>query len=684
MVVLEPKLEESKLLIRNSMKKIDSGTEPFREVWLCDYSKPYCYGHLNLQFIRLFSALGVPNEVFLLKQQEHFERLENMKKEPKAATDILLWKNQPDMAARAASIRSSEDFASDRHLQKVLSELHTKLVAKMEKLSILVPESRNVFGVCDPLGLLQYGECFFRPYIRGQPTTLSGKVLVAKSPCYLLGDVRVLTCIANDRVKGLEHLVDCIVFPTCGKRPHPTEIAGSDLDGDQYFICWDGDLIVPRLEEPYGYPSIEVPPSAMVRREELIDHFSQQRQSNMMGKIDALYSWAETKGVDSIECQQLGQLFSHSVDSAKTGTRVQIPKHLQKPKPSSCLHSVRSSVDEAVPEHVWKIMQKLAKDKKTEISCKIVASCFEVGFDEVVNEDFVYGLIEDKQLIMSEYKLFQFVERWCVGLAVSEKEYARKLLELSEQINFGKFTVDQQKAAIDADIPIAVVTNALNKSTLLSPDMMDHFSLCSAHYNWCFLFHLNSDQIRWDYLLRAVQDCSESLLVIQLSDGVTFGIHFLTKLEQGETHLPAGSVVVYFFSSHFGYKLRHILGSGFTLNLGSDVFQLYRGSIGQTFIWLKNTNSRKSPVKAPQSMPSEEIICDRISVDLTKLKPPKDNHPRINKEAVLSIEVFVNDGRSSSFDIYEANQLSNLGEEVIYQLDELEELPSNDDTDNEE
>ena len=111
----------------------------------------------------------------------------------------------------------------------------------MEKLSILVPESRNVFGVCDPLGLLQYGECFFRPYIRGQPTTLSGEVLVAKNPCYLFGDVRRLTSIANDRVKGLEHLVDCIVFPTCGKRPHPMEIAGSDLDGDQYFICWDAD-----------------------------------------------------------------------------------------------------------------------------------------------------------------------------------------------------------------------------------------------------------------------------------------------------------------------------------------------------------------------------------------------------------------------------------------------------------
>ena len=180
------------------------------------------------------------------------------------------------------------------------------------------------FGVCDPVGQLKYGQCYFCYTEQGQCKTLHGRVVVAKNPCYLLGDDQVLTAVHID---GLDNLIDCIVFPTQGERPHPSEIAGSDLDGDQYFVCWDKDLIVLCVAKPYDYPS-EVTPdtSDNVTQDALIDNFSNQR--NNTGKIDRYTTSIGQTGRELLSCSQcasLGKLFSRSVDATKTGDVVSIP-----------------------------------------------------------------------------------------------------------------------------------------------------------------------------------------------------------------------------------------------------------------------------------------------------------------------------------------------------------------------
>jgi len=103
-------------------------------------------------------------------------------------------------------------------------------------------KARNMFGIVDEYGVLEYGQVFIQfSHINDEkldeadkqpsepPKILDNvKVVITKNPCHHPGDLRTFTAV--DRVE-LRHLVDVVVFPQKGHRPHPNEISGSDLDG---------------------------------------------------------------------------------------------------------------------------------------------------------------------------------------------------------------------------------------------------------------------------------------------------------------------------------------------------------------------------------------------------------------------------------------------------------------------
>ena len=663
-VIKDPSVAENKLFIRKSMKKFNPGSKPFQELWLCDQSRPYSYGHLNRQFIMLFSGLGIKDDVFLQLQKEHFAQLEGMMEEPEIAIQMLLWNNHVDLAGSVSRCPTKEEFKADVSLQNELSYLKSKLIEKVDKLNLLVVESRNVFGVCDPLNVLEYGQCFFRPTIRGKPRTISAFVTVAKNPCYLLGDVRVLRAVD---VQGLEHLVDCIVFPTKGKRPHSTEIAGSDLDGDQYFVCWNKHLIVPNLREPYSYPSQEAPSTNKVTRGMMIDYFAQQNaQSSAMGKIDAHFKyWAEMKGVECRECIELGKRFSHSVDSAKTGVVEPIPPHLK--PPSSIVGESKDSASSCTALchlPVWKKMEQIAKEKKRELSEKLAKSNLATDTNPAVSEQFIWSLIHDEKTIMSEFELFCFVQRWCSSQLYSDEELVNKLQQFSEHINFGEFTVDQQVRAIDVGIPKEIVTNALNKSKLLSTDMLHQFSLNAPHCGWRFYFHSSSANFDWQHLLRAVTSQPESMVIFKFSDGMTAALHFLGQFQTGLNPITPGSIVAYFFSTLFGFSRRHVLGPQYRLDLSDELLQLDRGTKGTSFFYIKQG----------------EILPGIISIDIRNTFKVDKTHPLITKKCFQCVEVFVksDNHKPTYLDSYTPDQPDELYPEEVTTEENIEELPSED------
>lgn len=239
-VAADSSLPRGTIVIRPSMIKFE--TTLFPEISLCDYSRPFSFGHLNKQYITLLSGLGVSDDSFLSIQREYFEQIRNMTSNFDSAWNILEWLN------RSSDLLIGNDDTIEERLCK-LKSIQSQLIGLSPKLKILVPESRTLFGVAEtPMfcpetkqrlpGLLHYGECLVRITMKGgQPMSLQNqRVVVSKNPCYLLGDVRVLRAVSSMERPELHRLekdlVDCIVFPIEGVRPHSEEIAGSDLDGE--------------------------------------------------------------------------------------------------------------------------------------------------------------------------------------------------------------------------------------------------------------------------------------------------------------------------------------------------------------------------------------------------------------------------------------------------------------------
>ncbi|CAN6479814.1 unnamed protein product [Victoria cruziana] len=128
-------------------------------------------------------------------------------------------------------------------------------------------------------------------------------------------------------------MVDCIVFPQKGERPHPNECSGSDLDGDLYFVCWDPALIPPRQIEPMDYDP--APPKVLdhdVSIEDIQEYFANYMINDSMGVISnahTVFADKEPGKAESGPCIELAKLFSVAVDFPKTGIPALLPPHLR-------------------------------------------------------------------------------------------------------------------------------------------------------------------------------------------------------------------------------------------------------------------------------------------------------------------------------------------------------------------
>ncbi|CAI5505269.1 unnamed protein product [Closterium sp. Naga37s-1] len=269
--------------IRPSMDKFES---QHADVEVVNWTRPLpCF--LNRQIITLLATMGVQDHVFLHMQDAMLQQLDRALSERQAALQLLQESCADDLYNVAMTMLSA-GFHPHRepHLKRMMRAVRSlQLQGLISKARIFVKDGRWLMGVVDETGLLEYGQCFIQvcdttapispsnpasspeapilaPTVHstgrglGAPQVITGPIIFGKNPCLHPGDLRVLTAVD---VPCLHHLVDCLVLPKKGPRPHANEASGSDMDGDVYFVTWDARLMPPsgRSSDPMDYQPVK-------------------------------------------------------------------------------------------------------------------------------------------------------------------------------------------------------------------------------------------------------------------------------------------------------------------------------------------------------------------------------------------------------------------------------------------
>ncbi|KAK0493854.1 RNA-directed RNA polymerase [Armillaria luteobubalina] len=603
---------------RKSMKKFSTIENPTFSV--VGYSKPYTFGRLNNEIIVLLSSLGIPNENFLKKQDEYFDWLRSASYDPMAAVDFLSVVKDFGTAEKVLL-----DGLDDPKVSAEIRRFQNKEIAdfrkdgKKERSRMIIKKSRKIYGVCDPFQVLKEGQVHIRITTgRGGPSTpIHGDVLVVRNPCLHPGDCLKLRAVHHEK---LSHLVDCIVFASVARRGHPSApsmSSGGDLDGDEYFVCWDPDLVPATVSEPYDYPPNKERVNKIVTREDLSRHFAQYNNAGL-ARVAALHSkWAisSPKGALCSECQELNALHSQSVD----GASIKIPDRLTSPPepPEDSVFIIKALADAA---------SQFAGSFAAEMA---TLSDLTTTVDMEDAEELIVQLLRSNQSALSEYELYTLAYRLALKHSLDHRVFL-------SYINFGALTTDQ-KHSLSYALNLsreehASLWNSLLRSDLLGPADMYQRNLAQPFS----LQRLYSSKIQghatfFTYLQIAMQDFTRKVLLLKTDDRFVLAVFIRGKLPWDEDPEVNENVVVCSFLPHTSGKFSSYrpCTPGYRLYCSPTNFQLYNKHRADSFVFLTR------PPKASGAEVAISVALQKISNKV------RQNVGRVYREPITGIELHV-------------------------------------------
>ncbi len=369
-LVVWPEAKEREVHIRQSQEKfkaIYNGLEIIR-------CSRFSLATLNRQTITILSSLGVPNEVFLNMLSEQLANYQNAMSSDELAVSLLLRYIDDNQMTINIATMIRNGFMAERD-PFVLSLLHLwrswSIKLLKEKAKIIVEDGAFVLGCVDETNTLkgyqspidpesenlsaaELPEIFIQVPEKADPTkyvVIEGVCLVGRNPSLHPGDLRVVRAVD---VEKLHHLRDVVVFPMNGERDIPSMCSGGDLDGDDYFVIWDSNLLPKEWNcKPMSY---EAPKAKKEQRplviKDLMKFFVRYMKNDSLPTIAHAHLMWSDYAFDSVKdgkCLELAELHSKAVDYVKTGEPAQMPKrlrprmwpHFMEKKHKSIYHSKR-------------------------------------------------------------------------------------------------------------------------------------------------------------------------------------------------------------------------------------------------------------------------------------------------------------------------------------------------------
>lgn len=251
---LDPYVDPDTIYIRKSQLKYSSKTPKCLEI--IGFSKASGSAKLNRQLVSLLETLGVPPSILVDMQTEMVERI----RKRLFGFDPFVVANYAEKLMKANDNPNDDNSVfkqlmtlilsgfdkSNFYVKSLLNAVFGRLVSGMkERAKIEIEDSRMVLIVADPSGELKPGECFLQ--FANSPDDeeddfsriMQGPVAVARNPCHLASDLRLLQCVD---IPALRHFREVLVLSVHGEIPEAEYLSGGDYDGDRVFVTWDARI----------------------------------------------------------------------------------------------------------------------------------------------------------------------------------------------------------------------------------------------------------------------------------------------------------------------------------------------------------------------------------------------------------------------------------------------------------